>query len=77
MGRVPKYFVSLMKAWYGDAATKENDWCYNYLPTLTGDHSHMNTVVDMVDGKVKGLFRNGRKSRSRIHERTAAAQRAA
>jgi len=38
-GEFPKYAVSLLKAWYGDAATKENDWCYNYLPTLTGDHS--------------------------------------
>jgi formate dehydrogenase major subunit len=55
-GEFPKYLVSLMKAWYGDAATKENDWCYDYLPTLTGDHSHMNTVVDMVDGAVKGYF---------------------
>jgi formate dehydrogenase major subunit len=55
-GEFPKYLVSLMKAWYGDAATKENDWCYDYLPTITGDHSHMNTVVDMVDGVVKGYF---------------------
>ncbi len=52
----PKYFVSLMKAWYGEAATKENDWCYEYLPFLTGDHSHMTTVADMADGKVKGYF---------------------
>jgi formate dehydrogenase major subunit len=55
-GEFPKYVVSLLKAWYGDAATKENDWCYDYLPTLTGDHSHMNTVADMADGKVKGYF---------------------
>jgi formate dehydrogenase major subunit len=55
-GEFPKYFISLMKAWFGAAATKENDWCYGYLPTLTGDHSHMNTVLDMVDGKVKGYF---------------------
>jgi formate dehydrogenase major subunit len=55
-GEFPKYFVSLMKAWYGEAAQKTNDWCYDYLPTLTGDHSHMNTVVDMVDGAVKGYF---------------------
>ena len=34
-GEFPKYFVSLMKAWFGDAATKENDWCYDYLP-----HAH-------------------------------------
>ncbi len=55
-GEFPKYAVSLLKAWYGDAATKENDWCFDYLPTLTGDHSHMNTVVDQVDGLVKGYF---------------------
>jgi formate dehydrogenase major subunit len=55
-GEYKKYFVSLMKAWYGEAATKESDWCYGYLPTLSGDHSHMNTVVDMVDGAVKGYF---------------------
>ena len=28
----PKYIVSLLKAWYGDAATRENDYCFDYLP---------------------------------------------
>lgn len=55
-GEFPKYAVSLLKAYFGDAATKENHWCYDYLPTLTGDHSHMNTVANMADGKVKGYF---------------------
>jgi formate dehydrogenase major subunit len=55
-GEFPKYIVSMMKAWFGEAATQENDFCYDYLPTLTGDHSHMNTVVDMADGTVKGYF---------------------
>ncbi len=55
-GEFPKYAVSLLKAYFGDAATKENGWCFDYLPTLSGDHSHMNTVVDMADGKVKGYF---------------------
>ena len=27
-----------------------------HLPAMTGDHSHMNTVVDMADGVVKGYF---------------------
>jgi formate dehydrogenase major subunit len=53
---LPKYAVSLLKAYFGDAARKENEWCYEYLPRLTGDHSHMNTVVDMADGNVKGYF---------------------
>ncbi len=55
-GEFRKYAVSLLKAYFGQAATAENDWCYDYLPTLTGDHSHMNTVVDMADGTVKGYF---------------------
>jgi formate dehydrogenase major subunit len=55
-GEFPKYVVSLLKAYFGEAATKENDWCYDYLPTLSADHSHMNTVVNMADGKVKGYF---------------------
>ena len=36
-----KYIVSLLKAWFGDAATAENDFCFDYLPRLTGDHSHL------------------------------------
>ncbi len=52
----PTYIVNLLKAWWGDAATKDNDWCYDYLPLLTGDHSHMTTVADMADGKVQGYF---------------------
>ena len=52
----PKYCVSLLKAWFGDAATRENDFCYDHLPRLTGDHSHMTTVADMADGAVKGYF---------------------
>jgi formate dehydrogenase major subunit len=52
----PKYFVSLMKAWFGEAAQKENNWCYDYLPFMTGDHSHMTTVTEMADGKLKGYF---------------------
>jgi formate dehydrogenase major subunit len=52
----PKYLVSLMKAWYGEHATRENDWCYDYLPRLTGDHSHMTTYAAMADGVVKGYF---------------------
>jgi formate dehydrogenase major subunit len=52
----PKYVVSLLKAYWGRAATFQNDWCYDYLPQLTGDHSHMTTVAEMADGKVKGYF---------------------
>ncbi len=52
----PKYIVSLLKAYYGDAAKKENDWCYDYLPYISGDHSHMVSVTAMCDHIVKGYF---------------------
>ena len=52
----PKYMVSLLKAWFGDAATKENDFCFDHLPKITGDHSHMTTVVNMADGDVEGYL---------------------
>ena len=42
--------VSLLKAWWGDAATAENDFCYDYLPRLTGDHGNYDTVMAMIDG---------------------------
>ncbi|PZR59513.1 MAG: formate dehydrogenase [Candidatus Meridianibacter frigidus] len=53
---LPKYMVSLLKAFYGDAATKENGYCFDYLPQLTGDHSMIPTQVAMKDGEVKGYF---------------------
>ena len=51
-----KYFISLMKAYYGDAATKENEWGFHWLPRVTGDHSHFGFWLDMADGKLEGLF---------------------
>ena len=50
------YTASLLKAWWGDAATPENDFCFDYLPRLTGDHGTYQTVFDMNDGKVDGYF---------------------
>src|SRR5689334_7101907 len=35
-----KYFISIMKAYYGDGARQENDWGFDWLPRVTGDHSH-------------------------------------
>jgi formate dehydrogenase major subunit len=51
-----QYFVSLMKAYYGDAATPNNEWGFHWLPRVTGDHSHFGYWLDMADGKLNGLF---------------------
>lgn len=50
------YMVSLLKAWFGDAATAENGYLFDRLPRLSGDHSHLATIADMADGKVSGYF---------------------
>jgi formate dehydrogenase major subunit len=52
----PKFAVSLLKAWFGDAATPENDFGYDALPQISGDHSHLPTFVLMHQGGVKGLL---------------------
>jgi formate dehydrogenase major subunit len=52
----PKYLVSLLRAWYGDAARADNGWCFDHLPRISGDHSHMTTVAAMADGALQGYF---------------------
>jgi formate dehydrogenase major subunit len=51
-----KYAISLLKAWYGDAATVENQFGFNFLPRVTGDHSEYGYWLDMADGKLEALF---------------------
>ena len=50
------YLVSLLSAWFGAAATAENDFCYDYLPLLTGDHSTYATVLSQLAGECRGYF---------------------
>jgi formate dehydrogenase major subunit len=51
-----KYIVSLLKAWYGDSATGQNEYGFKFLPRVTGDHSELGYWLDMADGKMEGLF---------------------
>jgi formate dehydrogenase major subunit len=51
-----KYIISLLKAWYGASATEQNEFCFNYIPRVTGDHSELGYWLDMADGKMEGLF---------------------
>lgn len=55
-GDTPNYAVSLLKAWFGEHATAENDFGFDWLPRLTGDHNNYETVLDMADGKVPGYI---------------------
>jgi formate dehydrogenase major subunit len=50
------YTVSLLKAWWGPAAVAGNDYCFDYLPRLTGSHSTYETVMAQLAGDCKGYF---------------------
>ncbi len=58
-GNMRAYLVSLLKAYWGDAATDGNDFCFDYLPRLTGSHSTYETVMAQLDGVCKGYFLMG------------------
>jgi formate dehydrogenase major subunit len=55
----PKFFVSMLKAFYGDAATKENGFAYDYFPKVDRDYSWTHIWDDMYNGKVKGMMAFG------------------
>jgi len=55
-GKLDTYIVSMLKAWWGAAATKENDFCFEYLPKIDEDHSEYWTFTQMLEGKVKGYI---------------------
>ena len=50
------YMVSLLKAYWGDAATADNDFAFDYLPRINGDHGTYSTVMDMLEDKIDGYF---------------------
>lgn len=58
-GNMRSYLVSLLKAYWGDAATAENDFCFDYLPRLTGSHSAYETAMAQLEGTCKGYFLYG------------------
>jgi formate dehydrogenase major subunit len=53
------YTVSLLKAWWGTAANAENDFCFDYLPRLTGSHSTYETVMAQLAGQCYGYILYG------------------
>src|SRR5262249_30084503 len=56
---MPAFLVSQLKAWYGDAATKDNEYGYRWLPKIVGDHSHIPIFLEMDNKKIKGFFAMG------------------
>ncbi len=55
----PKFLVSLLKAWYGEAATRDNEFAYQYLPKNSASYSYMDLFEAMYAGKIKGFIVSG------------------
>ncbi len=51
-----RFIVSLLKAYYGDAATPENDFHFDWLPRVDRDYSQLLTFDRMSRGELKGYF---------------------
>ena len=55
----PKWHTSLQKAWWGDAATKENDFAYDYLPKRDGAYDVLAIFERMYQGRINGFIAQG------------------
>jgi formate dehydrogenase major subunit len=54
-----KFLVSFMKAWWGDAATEENNYAFDYLPKLDKPYDMMQAFELMHQGKMNGYICQG------------------
>jgi formate dehydrogenase major subunit len=54
----PKYVVSLLKSYFGDKATAENEFGYGWLPKLDDGkaYSWLDIFDTMYNGKIRGFF---------------------
>jgi len=55
----PKFFVSLQKAWWGKAATAENEWAFHYLPKIDKLYDVLQAFELMNQGKLNGYICQG------------------
>ena len=55
-GHFDAYFISQLKSFWGANSNEDNDFCFDYLPKIDGDHSTYQTAMDMIDRKVRGFF---------------------
>jgi len=55
----PKFFVSLMKSFYGDRAQKENSWGFDWLPKWDKNYDCLTQAEMMTQGKLNGYLIQG------------------
>jgi len=54
-----KFMVSLLKTWYGDAATKRNEFAFDHLPKPAGNTSWLSIFDQALQGKMEGVMLSG------------------
>jgi formate dehydrogenase major subunit len=54
-----KFMVSLLKAWYGDAATPANEFAFDYIPKPASNGSWLSIFDQALRGKMEGLMLSG------------------
>ena len=54
-----KWHTSQQKAWWGDAATKDNDFAYDYLPKRDGAYDVLAIFERMYQGRINGFISQG------------------
>src|SRR5215216_4600360 len=65
----PKFMVSYLKSMYGAAATKDNQFGYDWHPKINGDHSHMAMKVQMAQRGVRGMLVMGQNPATSLNAR--------
>ena len=51
----PRFLVSMLKAWFGDAATGDNEYAYHHLPKISGNYSWISLFEALYEGTIKGM----------------------
>ncbi|EMX1422440.1 formate dehydrogenase-N subunit alpha, partial [Escherichia coli] len=55
----PKFFISMMKSFWGNNATVENNWGYDWLPKWDRPYDVMTQAELMLEGKINGYIVQG------------------
>jgi formate dehydrogenase major subunit len=54
-----KFMVSLLKSWYGEAATARNEFAFDHLPKPAANSSWLSIFDQALQGKMEGLLLSG------------------
>src|SRR5712671_1869282 len=54
-----KFMVSMLKSWYGAAATKSNEFAFDYVPKPGQNSSWMSIYDQALKGKMEGVLLSG------------------